>query len=211
MEPRKQTQHILIALKGLMKKKGYKYRDLAEGIGASLPTVKRMFIGEDLSLQRLTSICDFLGFSLHEFIELTKVSDSEQFHFTVEQENFFATNPPYLAFLYVLQRGDLSVEEIQKKYSLSQKSIQKYFRQLEKLGLIRVSPENRVRVLVRGVISWDDRGILGKTFSTRMIRQLAERGISTDSKHLFMILNGWSLTGENYDEMKKDFTELPAK
>jgi transcriptional regulator with XRE-family HTH domain len=211
MKPQLETERLVATLKQLMKKQGYRYQDLAAALKLSLPTVKRVLSGADISLERLLAICGWLGISLSDLVEMSKSSEAELFRFTEDQEKFFSSNPSYLAYLYSLYSGKLSPSEIQRKYNLSPVSTRKYLRQLEKLGLIELLTPDRVRVLIRGVITWDDRGVLGRTFSTRMIRQLCERAISSDSKHLHTILMGWTLTEENYQEMKKEFSDLAAK
>ena len=51
-------QKIREAIKKLMKKSGYQYLNLAQALQVSLPTVKRIMTRDDISLERLLSICD---------------------------------------------------------------------------------------------------------------------------------------------------------
>lgn len=138
------TVEIKSSIKQLLKKNKYTYEDLAKHLDCSVPTVKRMLSSEEMSLSRLLEICDFLEVNLADLEAMVKTGKKEEQRFTEKQEAFLAQNKNYFAFLMEIYHGT-TVEQIAKKYQLTDRSIQKYLIGLEKNDLIRVSGRNKVR------------------------------------------------------------------
>lgn len=125
------------ALKQQLKTKGLTYQDLAEHLEVSEVTVKRMMSKEEIPLSRFLAICDWLEVSLTELEKIANYTTMNQTQrFTKEQEAFLSKNPNYFAFLFQLYAHD-TPEVIQKKFSLTQKSLNLYLIRLEKLDLIK--------------------------------------------------------------------------
>lgn len=64
-------QRIKFTIKGLLKKQGANYEKLADELGVSLPTVRRLLTSDSLSVERLSKICDFLKITFPELIQLS--------------------------------------------------------------------------------------------------------------------------------------------
>lgn len=130
-------QQLKTAAKSVMKKQKKSYQDLADHLGLSLVSVKRIMSKEEMTLSRFLEICDWLetGFAELEKIAQYNQADKRQ-HFSPEQEFFLAKNTEYLAFLFNLY-ADETPEQIQKKYGLSTKSLNLYLLRLEKHNLIK--------------------------------------------------------------------------
>lgn len=138
-------------LKSLIKKKGYKYSDLATHLKTSLATVKRILNHDELSVSRLYEIVHWLGLSLAEVVELSESGGRATYpEFTDEQERFLAENSDFAVILEEVITGR-SVEQIQKQYKLSRTSLEKYLLGLDRENLIELQPNGRVRRLVRNM------------------------------------------------------------
>jgi transcriptional regulator with XRE-family HTH domain len=209
----REAAHLLDTVRELMKHRKLKYRDISKALSVSLPTVKRIFSGGDISISRLAQISEWLGLSLFELVEQSKRKRPEQFQFTDKQEEFFARHPQYLAYLFAIYQGELTPEEIEKRNSISKRSTQRYLKKLEQLGLLERLPGGKVRALMSGSVYWDDHGVLGQTFSRRMIEALSARALSKlgDPGDLHLALTGWRLTQKDYDGLKQDWDELSIK
>ena len=88
-----QLDALVAALKQQLKKCGYRYQDLADHLGVSLPTVKRIFAGEDCNIGRIMAICGFVGLRFFDLVEIAKTEHTVSYFLTEEQECYFATNP----------------------------------------------------------------------------------------------------------------------
>ena len=134
----KPTQEQLkAATKSLMKSQGKSYQDLADHLGLSLVSIKRIMSKEEVTMRRFLEICDWLDTGLAELEKIAEYSQSnKKIYFSVEQEKFLVKNPEYLSFLFNLY-ADETPEKIQKKYGLTEKSVGLYLLRLEKFDLIK--------------------------------------------------------------------------
>lgn len=125
------------AAKSVMKKQGRSYQDLADHLGISLVSVKRVMSKEEISLSRFLEICNWLDVGIADLEKIAQHNQShEKIRFTEEQEKFLAKNPEYMSFLFNMFT-DKSPEELQKQFGLSNKSLNLYLLRLEKYNLIK--------------------------------------------------------------------------
>ncbi len=69
-----QVHSLFENLKNELKTHGLTYQDVADYLGLTLSSVKRLFASEDISLQRLDKICELIGIDLED---LTRIDESE--------------------------------------------------------------------------------------------------------------------------------------
>lgn len=171
------------AAKTLMKQKKLTYDDLAAHLGLSLVSVKRIMSKEEVSLSRFLEICEWLEVSLGELEKIAQYSQtSKKTYFTEAQESFLAKNPEYLAFLFHMY-ADESPELIQKKFSLSSKSLNLYLIRLEKIEVIK-KVSGRYRLVYRDFPSPIPYGELGRN----QYKNVLDTGYSFFKRHnVFMI------------------------
>ncbi len=155
------------AIKSVMKRKGYKYEDLAKTLGVTVTTVKRFLNKDDLSVHRLFTILEWLGLSLEQLGKLSEQYRKEQYErYSEEQEEFLVDHPDHHHILYELMDG-LTAEQLQRKFNLSTKSIERYLMDLDHHNFIELHANNRVRLLNKGTIAFRDGGTLQIKTSTR--------------------------------------------
>ena len=146
------------AIKFLLRKEGKSYEDLSEVLDVSLSTVKRMLTTESLSLERLAKICEWLDTDFAELQMIIETTGGTRTPtYSEEQDVFLAADLRYYNYLSKIIAG-LSPETIAAKYGLNEKSTEKYLRDLEKHGLIRVDEKGIVSSRHR--ISWRPNGLL---------------------------------------------------
>lgn len=130
-------EQLKSAAKSVMKTQGKTYQELANHLGLSLVSVKRIMSKEEISMRRFLEVCEWLGVSISELEKLAQYNQShEKIRFTPEQDLFLSKNPEYMSFLFHLCAQE-SPEEIQKQYNLSNKSLNLYLVRLEKYNLIK--------------------------------------------------------------------------
>lgn len=130
-------EQMKMAAKSVMKKQNKSYQDLADHLGLSLVSVKRIMSKEEVSLSRFLEICEWLDTGLAELEKIATYNQAnKKQYFTAEQESFLAKNTEYLSFLFNLYVEE-TPEKIQKKYNLTSKTVNLYLLRLEKYNLIK--------------------------------------------------------------------------
>lgn len=140
------SKFVLNALKVEMKKAKMTYKELAKALKISEAGVKKLFGRSDISLSRIYQICKILGLSVRDLLNSSEADMAKEKVFSLKQEKFFAENPHYFHFFLRLAYEQLDPSQIQKEAGLSDKSIFKYLKKLDDLGLIHLHASNRVTI-----------------------------------------------------------------
>lgn len=210
-------QRIKFTIKGLLKKQGANYEKLADELGVSLPTVRRLLTSDSLSVERLSKICDFLKITFPELIQLSFREQKETEPLSEELEEFFIKHPDMYTLLRYLGRG-IEVSDISKQFNLSPKKVQDYLRKLESLKLIQVQKNSFVRILVRWPAPWRKNGPLfrkfGRNLYWRAVDYFYEKTIQNDgvnNKGFYFFLDSVLLYQTTYEEYVRDVQQLKEK
>ncbi len=156
-----QLYAIIETLKTLLKRKGLKYVDLAQKLGVSVTTVKRIFSEKELGVGRLMEICDVLGIRFFDLVELARNDCFPEVYLTDEQEEFFAESLESFEIFQLIHRGwDFS--RIRDKLGIDKVAWQKVTRDLDRLGLIDRLENERVTPRSPGIIRLKTKGPLAR-------------------------------------------------
>lgn len=206
------SQQIKHSIKTLLKKKGITYEAVAESLGCSVPTVKRILGPEELSLTRLLELCEIVEIDLTDLAELTKDNSIAEEKFTADQQQFLAKNPSYLSYLLRLYDGE-SPKQIAEKFKLTQRSTDKYLIALEKRDLIRVTGRQKVKPAYKRLPAFSD-GPLGTLYFEAFIGGVAkffievikdgfrrkQAGLKTEDSKSKFNLNTVKITRASYEQ-----------
>jgi transcriptional regulator with XRE-family HTH domain len=154
-------------LKNRATSQGVTQKVIADYFDVSIPTVKRWYSGAGLSLEQANELSNYLGISLGQDL-ISIQNNTKSFHYTHIQETFFAKNPDYLAFFDNLLRGK-TVKYITKKFSLSDTKVSKYLLKLDKLKLLELHSNNKIKLLTAGEPVWAIDGPLKKSLKKNII------------------------------------------
>lgn len=169
-----EQQQVMEALKKLMKVKGIIYKELAEHLGLSLPSVKRMFSQEDLTLSRFNQICLFLEVDMSEVFKLAEAHKEALLgKLTLEQEECLSKKPQRLSYLELLLEG-MKPSQIEKEFGLDAQSTTKILSDLDKWGLIKWLPGNKVQLLVTNSIQILPHGPLRKILQDKGVKSFLD-------------------------------------
>lgn len=212
LSPGQSSGRIKQALRQLMKIKHVTYQDLADHLGISLATAKRVVSGDDLSLVRLYELADFFGMTLGEieaFAANTQETDAELYR--EEQEIFFAAEPRY--YLYFTELFRHTPEEIAERYGLTKQSTSRYLAKLERHGLIRTTGKGKVRPAFRLAPRWRRNGPLMAANFERLMeiyhRLFLKRAHPGSSGEDFTVLmKSRNLGRDSFEELRKDVEAL---
>jgi transcriptional regulator with XRE-family HTH domain len=142
-----EIDQLLATLKRRLKAQGMTYRDLAQALGLSEPSVKRLFASRRLTVDRLVDIANLLGFTLAELAQEAALSESRLHTLNESQERELVADEKLL-LVAVCVLNQWTVADIGKTYRLSEAQCVERLIKLDRLRLIHLLPGNRIRLNV---------------------------------------------------------------
>ncbi len=161
MTEQRQRVGVFSALKQVLKTRDMRYRDLADLLGASEQTIKRLFKEQDCKMSRLIEICNAIGIDFSDLIELAANAPAEPTQLSLQTEHALASNTGLMSFFMLLVSG-FDTQAIAHYNKLKGSDAYLYLRELEKLGLIRLGANDVVHFLIKRPIRWRLDGPLHK-------------------------------------------------
>lgn len=152
-----ETGAMVGGLKRVLKARKINYSQVAETLGLSEATVKRMFSKEDFSLRRFEQVCQLADVSM---TELAREVDSEKNYISelsVEQERRIVGNTK-LFLVAVCVLNHLTLDEIVSIYDISQTECIGLLLELDRIRFLQLLPNNRIKLLVTRTFSWRPNG-----------------------------------------------------
>ncbi len=210
-----QTSDLLHTLKKCLKAKGMSYRQLAEKMGLSETSIKRLFSQESFSLKRIESVCKILDMDMFDLAMMAKKErglDEEQI--SLDQERALASDPKLLTFFYLLILG-WPVTLVTEKYDISQDEASKYLIRLDQIGLIELHPYNRVKLLVTKLVFWRKHGPIWEVYKSKIRDDYFESEFKFDTPNSRIEFNPGQLSNSSIkimlskiDALIRQFNEL---
>lgn len=152
-----EIDQLVRTLKRRLKIQGMNYRDLAQALGISEVSVKRMLASGRVSLERLVEISHLLGFTLAELAHEAAVGERRLHVLTEAQEKeLVADIRLLLVAVCVLNQWELA--DIVDTYALSEAECIQCLVKLDRLHLIALLPGNRIRLNVARDFDWRPKG-----------------------------------------------------
>ncbi len=151
------TQDLVSALKAELKAADITYADLADELGMSESSMKRVFAKADMPLSRIDDVLRVLKM---DFAELArKVADAQPLRseLTLEQEKAVVADRRLL-LLAICCMSQWTFEQITTTYSFNEAECVAYLLVLDRLGIIELRPMNRYRLKVAKTFRWRPRG-----------------------------------------------------
>ena len=177
---------IVDALKKALKQQGIRYRDLASHLDVSEATVKRMFSEENFSLERLAQVCQILGMGFSDLAAIMEAEEKRTDRLSEEQEQELASDIKLLLMAFLVING-WQFEQIQAAYQYTAPETIQYLIKLDRLGIIELLPNNRIKLIISPKFSWRKTGPMQRFFTHHMQQDFLESDfLSEDAKHYFL-------------------------
>jgi transcriptional regulator with XRE-family HTH domain len=207
-----QTPALIEMLKKALKQHGLTYAEVAERLGMSEANVKRIFAAKRFTLDRLEDICRLMQMELSDLFRLYEESRQRITQLTEEQEKELVSDAKLL-LVAVSVRNRLTFEDIVHHYHLTESECIRRLARLDKLKIIDLLPNNRIRLRIDENFRWLPNGPIDRFFETQIKNQFLK---STFTGKLQQRLFLFGLLGESSVEvlMKKlqalsrEFSEL---
>ena len=157
---------LIDALKHELKARGVTYAAVAKDLGMSEAGVKRMFSRKDFPLKRLDRVLELAGLDLTELGRVVARREQLVTRLTTEQEKAIVSDKKMmLVALRVLSQWPF--EKIVRTYTLSEAECVRLMARLDRLGIIKLLPGNRYRLLLSRTFTWLPDGPIQQYFKTQ--------------------------------------------
>ena len=205
-----QSALLIERLKQELKARGITYRDVAAAIDMSEASVKRLFSRHDLTLSRLDAICALADLELTDLTRGIDPDDRLLGELTEAQEAALVADP--LIFVTATATLNLTTfDQILASYALSAAQLVKALARLDRLGFLRLLPNNRYRLLVSRTFRWLPNGPIQRYFKANAAEYFDS---AFDGPHEFMVLLNARLSRahaaalvDRLERVAKDFSE----
>jgi len=144
---------VLQVLRAELRAASITYKALAERIGMSESSVKRMFGQKDMTLSRLAQICSASGIPLEDVLRRAADVQPHADTLTAAQEKALIAKPKLL-LVAICCLGHWSMEQIIETYAISETECIGFLAELDRLGVIELKPLNRYSLRVSNAFHW---------------------------------------------------------
>ena len=178
-----ETTKLISGLKSELKTRGLTYKDLAERLEISEPSVKRLFAEESFTLERFAKACEVIGTSISEILKSIHLRDDRGLaHLTLDQEEMLAADPSLFTSFHRLLHG-ASVDQIQKQLKVDASQMTRILVRLDKIGVIDLHPKNVIRIKTPRLIKWEHSGPLMQTYGRKVQELYFRDGFDGTNDH----------------------------
>ena len=200
-----QTSELIKTLKKALKAHGKTYADVSRQLGLSEASVKRLFSQENLSLERLDRICHLLDMEISDLVQLMTEQQHKLQQLTVEQEQEI-TDDITLLVVAICALNKWTMGEIVAFYDITEGECFLKLARLDRLKLIDLLPNNRIKVRVAPNFSWRENGPIQAFFQEKLGQEFLSGRFSRDDECL-IVLNGM-LSPESNAEFQRKLKRL---
>lgn len=155
---------LVEVLKRELRSRGITYARVARELRLSEASVKRMFSRRNFSLKRLDQVCELAN---SEFSDIARALHQEETlisRLSHEQEQEIVSNPR-LFLVAVCALNHVGFDQIVATYDISRPECIQLLARLDRLGFIRLLPNNRIRLLISLDFSWLPDGPIQRFFN----------------------------------------------
>lgn len=203
-----QTALLLDTLKKTLRQRGITYQALAQRLGLSEPTVKRIFSEKNITLERLEKICQLIEIELIDLAKLAAENQSLIEELSHEQEKQLVAEPKLLLLAYLLVHG-LSYQQISAIYQIDELEGVRLLAQLDKLNLIELQPGNKVKTLTSPNFAWRNGGPIQKYFDQTIKQEFFQSNFKSEGE--LMLFASGMVTQETMHRFHRKFEKLLAE
>ncbi len=162
-----QSKRIVSELKEALKARRVSYAQVANHLNLSLSSVKRLFSTGSFSLGRLEKVCDLAGIDLLDLARRAEENRLRVSSLSVEQERELVSDPALLlTAVCVFNRS--TYERILRNYLFSEVQLTKLLLRLDRMELIDLLPDNRIRLRIARNFAWLPGGPIHRYFVERV-------------------------------------------
>jgi len=207
-----QTKALIGALKQVLKSRRVTYAEIARLLGMSEASIKRVFAKQSFTLVRLDKICQLLGIEITDLAKMVEHESESVVQLTLQQEREIVSDPKLL-LVAVNALNHWTMDEITAQYAISKTECIRLLARLDRLRIIDLLPNNRIRVIVGRNFSWLPDGPFRRHFRAQLEGNFFASRFDGRGEHLAFV-NGMLSRSSNaviqhhMRRLEVEFTEL---
>lgn len=196
-----QVAALVDALKAALKSSRMTYAGVARDMGLSESSVKRKFSRREFTLTELDRICGLCGMDLSDLLQMMQSKYGRLQALTAAQEREIADDLGLLVVtVCVLNRW--SFDNILEFYVFEKHQLVQMLAKLDRLKLIELQPNNRIKLLVAPNFGWLPNGPIQQVF-LKTIQQDFFAARFNQEDHELIVLNGMLCAASNAEFRRK--------
>lgn len=196
-----QVVAVVDALKAALKSSRMTYADVAGAMGLSESSVKRKFSRREFTLAEVDLICGLCDMEFSGLLQFVENRHGSLQALTVVQEREIADDPGLLVVtVCVLNRW--SFENILEFYVFEEHQLVQMLARLDRLRLIELQANNRIKLLVAPNFSWLPNGPIQQMFLKTIQQDFFAARFSRED-HELIVLNGMLCASSNAEFRRK--------
>jgi len=162
-----QSQTLIATLKQALKAHGLTYREVARALGLSEASVKRLFAEQNFSLQRLEQVCQLAGMEISDLVRQMESDRQELDELSEAQEQELVSDIRLLLVAFLVING-WSYADILRHYQISETEAIRYLARLDRIKLIELLPNNRIKLRISANFTWRRNGPIQQFFTANL-------------------------------------------
>lgn len=179
---------LIAVLKKQLRSAGITYKQLANLLNLSESAIKHMFSSNNMSLERLDAICEHLGMELSDLAAIAEDDAAKITQLPLQAEKDLVNDMRLLLVAYCVMNY-WTVADITQQYQISETDCIQYLARLDKMKLIELQTNNRVRLLVSANFAWHSNGPIERFFRQQVQSQFFSADF-TGSGEMRIVKNG---------------------
>ena len=191
----KSVHPILQVLKQQLKAHGIPYRDVAQALRLSEASVKRLLNSKDISLERLEAIATLAHCSLSDLVMQAFEGHGRLKQLSEAQEQEIAADLVLLLIAVSVISG-FQFDDLKKVYNLEAHTLIQKLAHLDRLRLLELQPNNRIRLLIDANFRWRPNGPIQQFFLSKVVNEFFASSFSANTEQL-LVFNGLCSEGTN--------------
>lgn len=181
-----QTVELVDALKSVLRSKKIHYAAVAEHLGLSEISVKRLLNGQALSLQRFEQVCQLAGVSIAELIQQIEDKRGRPLSSLSKEQEQTISEDVELLLITVCALNRWTLEQIVANYAISEHQVLRYLATLDRLGLIELQPGNKIRLRTTADFRWLENGPIQRFFQNKIAEEFFNSRFDKNTEKLLV-------------------------
>ena len=183
-----QTPALINTLKQQLKARGKTYAHVASHLGMSEASIKRLFIEQSFSLQRLELVCQMINLQLSELMTLMEKEQPQLQKLSTEQEQQLVDDALLLMIAIHVMNGN-SFDQLCSEIAISKTDCIQKLALLDRLRIIELLPNNRIKLLIAPNFRWQRNGPIQGFFQQHVEHDFFRSPFTAHDENL-LVLNG---------------------
>jgi transcriptional regulator with XRE-family HTH domain len=141
---------VINALKEIIKNRKITYKEIGEKVGVTADAIKKNLSRQNSSFTKIIKICEALDITLYDLLTYAHKMEETSFTLTAEQEKILIRDINlFHVFIYLYVRKG-TIQMLGKTKIFTPVQLSHYLQQLQKIGLLNISKDNKLSFAIKG-------------------------------------------------------------